>query len=68
MVAISRLDFFRYAPPGTASRRVSLMPHDPQFEHSRGTIAIVVIFGVLFGLGWLAMYFYRFMATGAPHH
>ena len=42
--------------------------NDPQFEHPRGTIAIVVIFGALFGLGWLAMYLYRFMATGAPHH
>jgi len=41
---------------------------DPQFEHPRGTVAIVVIFGALFGLGWLAMYVYRFMAAGAPHH
>ena len=42
--------------------------NDPHFEHPRGTVAIVVIFGALFGLGWLAMYLYRFMATGAPHH
>jgi hypothetical protein len=44
------------------------MSSDPRFEHPRGTIAIVVIFGALFGLGWFAMYLYRFMATGAPHH
>jgi hypothetical protein len=44
------------------------MSNDPQFEHPRGTVAIVFIFGALFALGWLAMYAYRFMASGAPHH
>ena len=44
------------------------MSNDPQFEHPRGTVAIVFIFGALFTLGWFAMYAYRFMATGAPHH
>ena len=37
-------------------------------EHPRGTLAIVIIFGVLFALGWLAMYFLRFMSTDVPHH
>jgi len=44
--------------------------HDPDapvaFEHPRGTMAIVIIFGLLFGIGWLAMYVFRFMALGAP--
>ena len=38
------------------------------FEHPRGTLAIVLIFGALFGLGWLAMYIFRFMAMGMPQH
>ncbi len=44
-------------------------PNAPvEFEHPRGTMAIVVIFGVLFGAGWLAMYIFRFLALGAPQH
>lgn len=38
------------------------------FEHPRGTLAIVLIFGALFGLGWLAMYIFRFMAMDMPQH
>jgi len=40
----------------------------PGSEHPRGTLAIVIIFGVLFALGWFAMYFLRFMSTDVPHH
>jgi hypothetical protein len=53
-------------PP--AFLRESPKSNDPQFEHPRGTVAIVLIFGALFSLGWFAMYAWRFMATGAPHH
>ncbi len=35
--------------------------------HPRGTLAIVILFGVLFGLAWLALYLFRFLARGAPH-
>ena len=35
--------------------------------HPRGTLVIVSVFGVLFALGWLAMYVYGFLARGAPH-
>jgi hypothetical protein len=35
--------------------------------HPRGTLAIVLVFGVLFALGWLATYL-AFMGRGAPHH
>jgi hypothetical protein len=37
------------------------------FGHPRGTLAIVIIFGALFMLGWLAMYFCMFLQRGAPH-
>jgi hypothetical protein len=40
----------------------------PDVEHPRGTLAIVIIFGALFALGWFAMYFLRFMAADVPHH
>jgi hypothetical protein len=35
--------------------------------HPRGTLAIVLIFGALFLLGWLAMYVFMFLERGAPH-
>jgi len=34
--------------------------------HPRGTLVIVAIFGLLFALGWLAMYLFRFLELGAP--
>ena len=37
------------------------------FGSPRGTLAIIGIFGVLFLLGWLIMYFYLFLQRGAPH-
>jgi hypothetical protein len=37
------------------------------FGHPRGTLAIVIVFGSLFLLGWLAMYVYMFLQRGAPH-
>lgn len=35
--------------------------------HPRGTLAIVVIYGLLFALGWLALYFVEFVPRGTPH-
>jgi hypothetical protein len=35
--------------------------------HPRGTLAVVVIFGVLFALAWFAAYA-TFIARGATHH
>jgi cytochrome c oxidase subunit IIa family protein len=40
---------------------------DEEFGHPRGTLAIVIIFGSLFLLGWLGMYFYVFLERGATH-
>jgi len=40
---------------------------DPDnFGHPRGTLAIVSVFGLLFALGWLAVYFLVFISRGAP--
>ena len=36
--------------------------------HPRGTLAIVIGFGLLFALAWLATYFFVFIERGAPHH
>jgi len=38
-----------------------------EFGHPRGTLVIVIIFGLLFGLSWLAMYLFLFLQRGAPH-
>jgi hypothetical protein len=35
--------------------------------HPRGTLAIVVIFALLFALGWFTAYF-AFVSRGVPHH
>jgi hypothetical protein len=40
---------------------------DPSQEHPRGTLAIVVVFGLLFALGWVAVYLFVFLDRGAPH-
>jgi len=37
-------------------------------QHPRGTLAIVAIFGLIFGLAWLATYVFVFLARGATHH
>jgi hypothetical protein len=50
-------------------------PHPPLGEevrpedlgHPRGTLAILIIFGLAFGLAWFAMYFFQFLGRGAPH-
>jgi hypothetical protein len=36
------------------------------FGHPRGTLAIVIVFGLLFALAWLATYFLVFLERGAP--
>lgn len=38
----------------------------PETGHPRGTLAIVAIYGLLLVLGWLAMYFLRFLGRGGP--
>jgi len=38
-----------------------------QQEHPRGTLVIVIVFGILFVLAWLATYLFVFLERGAPH-
>ncbi|HEY7473517.1 MAG TPA: hypothetical protein VH679_00790 [Vicinamibacterales bacterium] len=49
------------------SARTSRDDLDPEFEHPRGTWAIVMVFGALFAAGWFAMYVWLFLSRGAPH-
>lgn len=35
--------------------------------HPRGTLAIVILYAILFAFGWLAIYFFIFLSRGAPH-
>jgi hypothetical protein len=49
----------------TEAERGTDLPAD--LQHPRGTLAIVVVFGVLFALGWFAMYVFMFLSRGAPH-
>ena len=34
-------------------------------EHPKGTLAIVGVYGLLFALGWLVLYFFVFTPRGA---
>ena len=43
------------------------MPELDDLEHPRGTLAIVLVFGLLFALGWVAVYLFVFLERGAPH-
>jgi hypothetical protein len=51
--------------PATESPEPEVRAED--VGHPRGTLAILFIYGLLFGLGWMAMFFFEFMPRGAPH-
>jgi hypothetical protein len=38
-----------------------------QLGHPKGTLAIVAVYGLLFALGWLAIYLLVFVPRGTPH-
>jgi hypothetical protein len=45
-------------------------PADPDLaslENPRGTLVIVLLFGLVFAVGWLVMYFWVFLGRGALH-
>jgi hypothetical protein len=42
-----------------------IKPEDP--GHPKGTLAIMLIYALLFGLGWIAIYCFVFLPRGAPH-
>lgn len=35
--------------------------------HPRGTLAIVILYALLFAAIWLGLYFFEFLPRGAPH-
>jgi hypothetical protein len=39
----------------------------PELGHPRGTLALVVLLGLFFAAGWIAMYFGVFVERGVPH-
>jgi hypothetical protein len=51
--------------PSAAHQSNRFEPDD--LGHPRGTLAIVIVFGLLFLLGWIGMYVFGFLARGAPH-
>lgn len=57
------------AAPGEP-RRPALADDEAPLEgmgHPTGTLAVVVIYGLLFAAGWLGLYFLEFLPRGAPH-
>lgn len=34
--------------------------------HPRGTLAIVILYALLFALGWVGLYVFEFLPRGAP--
>lgn len=50
----------------TTARDDDSVPLD-HLGHPRGTLVIVILFAVLFGLAWLGMYVFVFLERGAPH-
>ena len=49
----------------TADRNLDRAP--PELEHPRGTLALVILMGLFYAVGWLAMYLWLFLERGAPH-
>jgi hypothetical protein len=41
-------------------------PSPDNLGHPRGTLAVVVLFGLLFALAWLFTYIFVFLERGAP--
>ena len=54
-------------PGQPSSNRGSEELNLEEIGHPRGTLAIVIVFGLAFGLGWFAMYVFEFLRRGAPH-
>lgn len=39
---------------------------EEDFGHPRGTLAIVLIYGLVFVLSWVGLYVFQFLGRGAP--
>jgi hypothetical protein len=53
-------------PGNSSENRGNVESSSEDFGHPRGTLVIVIVFGLLFGLAWLAMYLFLFLQRGAP--
>lgn len=54
--------------PGEPDRPATADDEAPiDLGHPVGTLAIVALYGVLFVLGWIALYAFEFLPRGAPH-
>jgi hypothetical protein len=51
-------------PLDPAGPEDALRPED--LGHPRGTLAIVILYGLLFALGWVGLYVFEFLPRGAP--
>jgi len=52
----------RPASPGTEATEIR--PED--LGHPRGTLAIVILYGLLFVATWLGLYLFEFLPRGVP--
>ena len=41
--------------------------HVEDIEHPKGTLAIVILYGLLFAVGWILLYVFEFLPRGAPN-
>jgi hypothetical protein len=51
----------------TPNRNSDETPPEIVSGHPRGTLALVVIMGLVYAIGWLVMYFGPFAERGLPH-
>lgn len=51
-------------PPGRAEEAEEPLQ---DLGHPRGTLAIVILYALLFALGWAGLYVFEFLPRGAPH-
>lgn len=42
-------------------------PSERLSQHPRGTLAIAGVYGLLYAVGWLAIYFFVYIPRGAVH-
>jgi len=54
----------RLASTGAGSEDLDAEIED--LGHPRGTLAIVILYGVIFALAWLGLYLFEFLPRGAP--
>ena len=54
--------------PESNSPEASATESTEDFGHPRGTLAIVIIYGIIFALCWGGLFVWQFLGRGAPTH